>query len=307
MPARLGLRPTPVMVTLALGWIRPATIQNAAEEISPGTATSTALRVVGISVRARPSELTWAPMAAIMRSVWSRDRAGWWSTVGPVAESPASIRHDFTWALATGMSYSMGRRFPPRIASGARVSPWRPMMEAPICCSGWTMRPMGRVRNDASPVSTDRNSWPANSPDNNRIEVPLLPASSMSVGSCSCGPKPETRTLPGSSRDSIPTPIALRQAAVDCTSAPSDSPVTVAAPSAMALRINDRCETDLSPGTASEPPRDWGLTIVSVTDSLPCWLRLFVSPAGAIGVVVLFQHHESSSAVGQSPKEHLTH
>ena len=132
-----------------------------------------------------------------MRSVWSRESAGWCNTVGPDAARPASIRHDLTCALATGISYSMERRLPPRMASGARVFPLRPMMDAPICCKGCTMRPMGRERNDPSPDSTDRKSWLASKPERSRMEVPLLPASSRSAGSSKFGPGPATRKLPG--------------------------------------------------------------------------------------------------------------
>ena len=204
-------------------------------------------------------------MAVIMRSVWSRDSAGWCSTVGPDADSPASIRHDFTCALATGISYSMERRFPPRIANGASVLPLRPMIDAPICCNGCTMRPMGRERREPSPVSTDRNPWLDSKPDSKRIDVPLLPASSMSLGSWRFGPRPSTWKLPSSPNGSMLTPMARRQAAVERTSAPSEMPVTVALPLAMAFRISERWDTDLSPGTASAPASRSGLRIVCST------------------------------------------
>ena len=166
----------------------------------------------------------------------------------------------------------MERRLPPRMASGARVFPLRPMMDAPICCSGWTMRPIGRERKEPSPLSTARKSWLASRPDSSRMEVPLLPASSRSAGSSRLGPGPETRKLPDSPRGSMATPMARRQAAVDCTSAPSERPVTVAAPLATALRISERWDTDLSPGTAREPARRSGLRMICSTCVSPVFL-----------------------------------
>ena len=53
--------------------------------------------------------MTRAPIAASMRSVWSRVTAGSTTVVGPSsAKSPARRIADFTWALATGSSYSIG-------------------------------------------------------------------------------------------------------------------------------------------------------------------------------------------------------
>ncbi len=51
--------------------------------------------------------LTRAPAARSIRSVWSRVGRCSITAVSPSASSPASSRHDFTWALATGIRYSI--------------------------------------------------------------------------------------------------------------------------------------------------------------------------------------------------------
>ena len=75
-PARVGLIPTPRMIISASGWMSPATIQNAALDISPGTNTSTAVSSDGETLTESPSLVTDAPIADNIRSVWSRDSAG---------------------------------------------------------------------------------------------------------------------------------------------------------------------------------------------------------------------------------------
>ena len=155
----------------------------------------------------------------------------------------------------------MPRSPPPRMTSGAREPSCRPVTWAPIRCNGSTMRRIGRERSEASPVSTDRNGCAASSPESNRIEVPLLPASRMSDGSSSVGPLPTTVYSPGLLPSVISTPMPRRQAMVDITSSPLERPVTRAVPWAMALRMRERCEMDLSPGTASSPPSLAGLVM----------------------------------------------
>ena len=95
---------------------------------------------------------------------------------------------DFTWALAMGRSYSIPRRPPPRITNGASESFWRPMISAPICFRGWTIRCMGRSRREPSPVITETKDWEASTPESSLMDVPLFPASRMSEGSSSSGP-----------------------------------------------------------------------------------------------------------------------
>ncbi len=102
---RLRLMPTSRRLTSLPGTIRAAAMKKAAEEKSPGTAMSPASsRSAGSTVIAPSLRLILAPAAASMRSVWSRE--GWDSrtVVAPSASSPASSRHDLTWALAIGIS-----------------------------------------------------------------------------------------------------------------------------------------------------------------------------------------------------------
>ena len=54
------------------------------------------------------------------------------------------------------------------------------------------------------------------------------------------------------------TPMACRQCMVETTSSPPDRPCTKASPWAMAFRIKERWEMDLSPGTERTPPNDVG-------------------------------------------------
>jgi len=64
----------------------------------------------------------------------------------------------------------------PMISRGALPSV--ELMVAPISESGLMIRPIGRDRNDSSPVSTEAKSSAANTPERIRIVEPLLPQSS---------------------------------------------------------------------------------------------------------------------------------
>ena len=83
-------------------------------------------------------------------------------------------RLDFTCADATGCSKSMPFRPPPLTASGARESPPRPRMSAPISLSGCITRSMGRESRESSPVSTVKKGWAASSPVTSRAAVPTV-------------------------------------------------------------------------------------------------------------------------------------
>ena len=91
----------------------------------------------------RPSTFTSAPIAASITSVWSRVRTGSTTAVSPSAYSPASRTADLTWALGTGVEYSIPRSgvLPPTLSGGHVAS-------APISCSGVTTRSMGRRESD---------------------------------------------------------------------------------------------------------------------------------------------------------------
>ena len=76
MARRVGLTPTPRIVSSASGWIAPATSQNAAAETSPGTRSLTACTVdppsrLMATPPPGPSAATWTgtPRARSIRSV----------------------------------------------------------------------------------------------------------------------------------------------------------------------------------------------------------------------------------------------
>ena len=172
------------------------------------------------------------------------------TVVGPSADSPANRTQPFTWALATGKRYSIPRRPPPSMVSGARSEPSRPDTLAPMRARGSRTRSMGRRRIEASPSSTDRKGSPASSPASSRIPVPELPTSSVpSAGSRAL---PPTRRVHGpSSATVVPRASMIRR--VQATSSPSLRPRIVDVPSARPASISTRCEIDLSPGTRTRP------------------------------------------------------
>jgi hypothetical protein len=105
-PVRVQLMFTPPSTTSDPPTSTAATIRNAAELMSAGTRIASRLNAsTGSTDTARPSRRTVAPAAASIRSVWSRLRCGSTTVVVPSASSPASSTHDFTWALAIGITY----------------------------------------------------------------------------------------------------------------------------------------------------------------------------------------------------------
>ena len=88
-----------------------------------------------------------------------------------------------------------------------------------------------------------------------RTPVPEFPQSIT----CSGSAKPPTPT-PWTDQSPSPcrvtsAPKARIAAAVSNTSCPSSSPVTFVSPTAIAPRISERWEIDLSPGTSAQPLR----------------------------------------------------
>ncbi len=115
----------------------------------------------------RPSVARRTPQLASMRSLWSRLTAGAMTVVGASAYNAASKTADFTWALATGIRYSMPRsRCPPPMSTGG--VPWCVRTSAPISRSGPATRSIGRFMSDASPISCESkdcaDSRPVNQP-----------------------------------------------------------------------------------------------------------------------------------------------
>ena len=77
--------------------------------------------------------------------MWSRLGRDSMTAVRPSAVKPAKSTHDFTWALATGSSYSMPRsRAPVTVNGGNRPSV--ASTAAPIARSGSATRSTGRRR-----------------------------------------------------------------------------------------------------------------------------------------------------------------
>ena len=99
---RDGFRPTRSIVIDEPGRDAAATIQNAAEEKSPGTGSVCPTPRCPPSIETvRPSTLTVKPNAASARSVWSRVWAGSVTEVVPSVWSPARMTALLTWALGT--------------------------------------------------------------------------------------------------------------------------------------------------------------------------------------------------------------
>ena len=108
IPVRVGLTPTPCMVSSEPGTIAPATRKNAAEEMSPGMVMSTACRSSGgLRVIILPWVSISTPSVRNIRSVWSREGAGSMTVVCPSAYRPASRMALLSCAEATGRRYSI--------------------------------------------------------------------------------------------------------------------------------------------------------------------------------------------------------
>ena len=143
--------------------------------MSEGTWMSMDFSSDGLTVTRSPFFSMSAPMAAIIRSVWSRDSAGCITVVSPSAYSPAMRMHDLSWALATGMSYSIPLRPPPAERQ------WRERAAAPAHHprSHQRERRQDSLHRASSQrrvsVTTLKNDCAARRPETSRIVVPLLP------------------------------------------------------------------------------------------------------------------------------------
>ena len=97
-------------------------------------------------------------------------------------------------------------------------------MTAPMRSSGTTMRRIGRLRRDESPVTEVLNGCAARIPASIRIVLPEFPASNVVAGAPSPRrPRPSTRmSMPAGPAPSavIVTPRPLRHPSVDAQSAP---------------------------------------------------------------------------------------
>ena len=98
-PVRVGFMPTFSIVKSEPGTIAPATNQNAAELISPGTITVCPINFAPpttVALMRSGSTFTVAPNARSIRSLWSRDRAGSVTVVSPSTIKPANRMQDLT-------------------------------------------------------------------------------------------------------------------------------------------------------------------------------------------------------------------
>jgi hypothetical protein len=96
--------------------------------------------------------------------------------VGPSANKPANNIHDFTWALGTGMVYSIPDKFVPCMVNGGKESLSLPVILPPICVRGVIIRLTGLDDREASPVIVEENGCAASIPVNSLNVVPLFPA-----------------------------------------------------------------------------------------------------------------------------------
>jgi len=115
------------------------------------------------------------------------------------------------------------------------------------------MRAMGRLLREASPVKVAVMGEVAIAPMIRRTPVPELPQSITLPGSA----KPPT---PTPCTDQLPPPWLVTSAPKACmarpvssTSWPSRRPAILVSPTAIAPRMSERCEMDLSPGTWASP------------------------------------------------------
>ena len=150
-PVRVGLSPTCRSKTSEPGVIAAAANANTADEISAGTANRHAFSLEPPSTLQDEGRLT--PKIGNMRSVWSLLRRGSRTRVVPEANKPASNTQDLICALATGDTYSIAFNPPQaRIDRGA-VPACVGLMSAPIMVRGTTMRFIGLLLRESSPLN----------------------------------------------------------------------------------------------------------------------------------------------------------
>ena len=158
-------------------------------------------------------------------------------------------------------------------------------ISAPISANGCTIRSIGRVVSDWSPVNSLVNRRVLRRPASSRMAVPELP---QSTGE------------PGADNPSIPRPMILRTLELSCSlrtpsvrsacrqerqSADAGMPCNSLVPSDMAASISARCAIDLSPGAWMCPDMPPGATVmarrpgclceVAVTESCRIFQRTF--------------------------------
>ena len=218
---RVGLRPTPRMVSCDPGTSSAATIKNAAEERSrrhrefaagqagpPGEG-DLALRRGEVG-----AEFAQGDLAVVARRHRLRDRG-----LRPrrTARRRARRSSPARWARA-GRSRSGAAR-PPWISSGGNLSS-RAVIRAPISASGRMIRCIGRRDSDSSPKMRVTKGCAARMPQSMRMVEPELPASRSAAGARSpSSPLPLDHAPPCPST-STSMPSARTQPSVEWQSAP---------------------------------------------------------------------------------------
>ena len=235
-----------------LGASAASAAKNAADDGSPGTSRSSAVRDCPPNSRTAPSLThTSTPCAASIRSVWSRERTGSRTVASTRAHSAASSTQLFTCALEVSLAHSICVSGPPCTVIGSPPCA-SSSTRAPMTSRGrWTRR-MGRRLRLSSPMKRPVMPEPATTPASKRADVPLLPQSRSPPGvRRPDGPTPVISI--DASRSGTTTPSARSTPAVARTSADGRIPRTRDTPDARALKISARCDIDLSPGTRNSP------------------------------------------------------
>ena len=155
--------------------------------------------------------------------------------------------------------------------------------DAPICVSGRAIRRIGRRLRLASPMNVALNGCPATIPAINRVVVPLLPQSSSAPGDVRPRrPSPVIRNVASALHcDGTETPSADSTPAVLITSADGNTPRSTLSPVASAANLSARCDSDLSPGTATLRTPLTAATLRASWQDPSCHRGISRSPASA--------------------------
>ncbi len=164
--------------------MQAATMKNAADEKSPGTATrgrrepgaAGAPSTVPPRAARSHAEALQHALGVIARD-GGLDHRG--LALGVAAPRAAPRTSPARWPPASRSRMPCSAA-PPRMRTGGRPS--GVSICAPICRSGFATRSIGRRISDASPTSSESNGCAASRPMNSRIAVPALPMSSAPRG-----------------------------------------------------------------------------------------------------------------------------
>jgi hypothetical protein len=117
-----------------------------------------------------------------MVSVWLRVTTSSVILVSPLANKPANIIQDLTWALATGKVYSIDWSESVGKMDKGKVPSFDGNIFAPIKVNGSTILCIGLKESDSSPNKVVAKLCADKTPEHNLIDVPEFPKSSDSLG-----------------------------------------------------------------------------------------------------------------------------